>query len=119
MIEYNSPKFFFILSKALVNWKILTAKFRFGCWKTLRTGIFTRGPFQLFFFENVFEPSKNNKIQNHRKLPKKLIETLLNKIFTTNKQENENEQVECCPRKINLGIFKIVDFGQELSCRFF
>ena len=50
---------------------------------------------------------------------KKKIETLLNKIFTTNKQENENEQVECCPRKINLGIFKIVDFGQELSCRFF
>ena len=34
------PKNFFILSKALVNYNILTTKFWFGCWKTLKTGIF-------------------------------------------------------------------------------
>ena len=50
---------------------------------------FTYGSFQFLFFENLFEPNENSKIQNHRRLTKKAIETLLNEIFTTNKQENK------------------------------
>ena len=50
---------------------------------------YTCGPFQLFFFENLFNPSENSKLKNHENLTKKTIETLLNKLFTTNEKENE------------------------------
>ena len=36
-----------------------------------KLGTFTCGPFQLLFWENVFEPNENSKIQNDRKLTKK------------------------------------------------
>ena len=51
---------------------------------------FTCGLFQLYFTENLFGPDENSEIQKHRKRTKiKTTETLLSKIFTTNKTENE------------------------------
>ena len=38
-----------------------------------KLGTFTCGPFQLFFWEYVFEPNENSKIQNDRKLTKNLL----------------------------------------------
>ena len=49
----------------------------------------TCGIFQLFFYENLFNPDKNSKIQNETKLKKTTVETLLNKFFTVDDKENE------------------------------
>ena len=42
----------------------------------------TCGPFQLYFFDNLFNSNRNSCIQKHNKLTKKTIETLVNEIFT-------------------------------------
>ena len=47
--------------------------------------------FLSYFYENIFDPEKNNKIINHETLNKRTIEAILNEIFTTD--VNENEQV--------------------------
>ena len=41
----------------------------------------TCGIFQIYFYDNLFNPDKHSKIQNKAKLNKKAIETLLNKLF--------------------------------------
>ena len=45
---------------------------------------------QLYFFDNIFNHDKNNKIQKHSKLTKKAIETLINIIFTLEREEHKN-----------------------------
>ena len=49
----------------------------------------TCGIFQLYFHENLFNPLSDSKIINDEFQPKKkqTIETLLNKIFSTNKKK--------------------------------
>ena len=49
----------------------------------------TCGIFQLYFQENLFNPLSDSKIINDEFQPKKkqTIETLLNKIFSTNKKK--------------------------------
>ena len=50
----------------------------------------TCGIFQLYFYDNLFNPNKNSKIQDKAKLNKKTIETLLNELFLLdNKDKNE------------------------------
>ena len=51
----------------------------------------TCGIFQLYFYDNLFNPDENNKIQNNTKLTRKTVETLLNELFVLNDQ-NSNEQ---------------------------
>ena len=46
---------------------------------------------QLFFDKNIFDPEEKSKIINHETLNKTAIEAILNEIFTTD--VNENEQV--------------------------
>ena len=50
----------------------------------------TCGIFQLYFYDNLFNPDEKNKIQGNTKLNKKTVETLLNELFTLNDYE-ENE----------------------------
>ena len=54
-------------------------------------GSSTCGIFQLYFYNNLFNPKKNSKIQDKTKLNKKTIERLLNEIFVLDNQ-NKNEQ---------------------------
>ena len=51
----------------------------------------TCGIFQLYFYDNLFNPDENSKIQDSTKLTKKTVETLLNNLFVLNDQ-NSNEQ---------------------------
>ena len=51
----------------------------------------TCGIFQLYFYENLFNPDENSKIQDKTKLNQKIIETLFNEIFVLEYQ-NKNEQ---------------------------
>ena len=54
----------------------------------------TCGIFQLFFYENLFNPDKNSKIQNETKLKKTTVETLLNELFSLDDKENETKMNE-------------------------
>ena len=47
----------------------------------------TYGIFQLYFYKNLFDPSVQSKIVNHKSLTIETIKTLLNEIFTTETQE--------------------------------
>ena len=48
----------------------------------------TWGIFQLYFYNSLFNPNENSKIQDKAKLNKKTIETLLNELFVL---ENQNK----------------------------
>ena len=49
------------------------------------------GIFQLHFYKNLVDPVSDNKIINDKFLTKKTVTTLLNEIFSTNKESNEEE----------------------------
>lgn len=49
----------------------------------------TCGIFQICFYENLFNPDQNSKIQGETKLNKKTIEILLNELFSLDDRENE------------------------------
>ena len=51
----------------------------------------TCGIFQPYFYDNLFNPNENSKIQGNTKLTKRTIETLLNELFSLDNQ-NSNEQ---------------------------
>ena len=61
----------------------------------------TCGLFQLYFYKNLFELDENSKILNDEHLTKKTVEMLLNKIFSTNKSENECKVAEF-PKEYNI-----------------
>ena len=52
----------------------------------------TCGIFQIYFYDNLFNPDKHIKIQNKTKLNKKTIEILLNELLLLDNQE-QNETV--------------------------
>ena len=49
----------------------------------------TCGIFQIHFYENLFNPNENSKIQNETKLKKSTVEKLLNELFPLEDTENE------------------------------
>ena len=53
----------------------------------------TCGIFQIYFYENLFNPDKNSKIQNKKRLNKKTIETSLNKLFALDDQETNEATI--------------------------
>ena len=50
------------------------------------------GIFQLYFYNNLFNPNKNSKIQDKSRLNKRTIETLLNELFVLDDQEQMRQQ---------------------------
>ena len=52
------------------------------------------GLFQLYFYKNLFDANENRKIVNDEHLTKKTFETLLNEIFSRNKNENQRKVAE-------------------------
>ena len=65
----------------------------------------TCGIFQLYFYENMFNPDQSSKIQNDTKLKKSTVETLLNELFSLDDKENEIKMVENAEK---LGVEKSV-----------
>ena len=51
----------------------------------------TCGIFQIYFYENLFNPDKNSRIQNETKLRKGTVEKLLNELFSLEDAENEQK----------------------------
>ena len=54
----------------------------------------TCGLFQLYFYKNLFDPNENSKILNDEHLTKKTVETLLNEMFSTEKNEKKRKVAE-------------------------
>ena len=50
--------------------------------------------FQIHFYENLFNPDQNSKIQSETKLNKKTVEILLNELFSLDDRENEIKMEE-------------------------
>ena len=46
--------------------------------------------FQLYFYKNLFDQDEKSKILDHENLNKKTLETIINKIFSTDVDENEH-----------------------------
>ena len=49
--------------------------------------------FQLYFYNNLFSPNENSKIQDKAKLNKRIIETLLNEFFVLEDQETNEATI--------------------------
>ena len=54
----------------------------------------TCGIFQLYFYDNLFNPDENSKIQDNTKLAKKTVEILLNDLFTLDDQDSNEQKME-------------------------
>ena len=63
----------------------------------------TCGIFQIYFYQNLFNPEENSKIQRNAKLNKKKVETLLNELFSLDDKENEIRMGEFA-NKLNINI---------------
>ena len=51
----------------------------------------TCGIFQIYFYENLFNPDKNSSIHGETKLKKTTVEKLLNELFSLEDVENEQK----------------------------
>ena len=60
--------------------------------------------FQIYFYNNLFNPDKNSKIQNKKRLNKKTIETLLNKIFVLDDQETNKATIRQYANEKNITV---------------
>ena len=54
----------------------------------------TCGIFQIYFYQNLFNPDQNSKIQSETKLNKKTVETLLNELISLDGKENQIKMEE-------------------------
>ena len=54
----------------------------------------TCGIFQIYFYENLFNPEENSSIQKETKLKKTTVEKLLNELFSLDDVDNENKMEE-------------------------
>ena len=64
----------------------------------------TWGIFQLYFYDNLFNPDENIKIQGNTRLNKKTIETLLNEIFTLDNQDENKQKMQQYAQNIGVTI---------------
>ena len=64
----------------------------------------TCGIFQLYFYDNLFNPNKNSKIRNKTRLNKRTIETLLNEPFVLDNQEINEETIKQNAIKNNITV---------------
>ena len=62
----------------------------------------TCGMFQLHFYDNLFNPNENSKIQSDTKLTKRPVETLLNELFTLDNQDSNKQKME--PYAADIGV---------------
>ena len=54
----------------------------------------TCGMFEIYFYQNLFNPDENSKIQGETKLNKTTVETMSNEIFSLDDKENEIKMEE-------------------------
>ena len=64
----------------------------------------TWGIFQLYFYDNLFNPDENIKIQGNTRLNVKTFETLLKEIFTLDNQDKNKQKMQQYAQDIGVTI---------------
>ena len=64
----------------------------------------TCGIFQLHFYDNLFNPNENSKIQDKAKLNKKTTETLLNELFLLDDQDKNEETIRQYAQNMGISV---------------
>ena len=64
----------------------------------------TCGIFQLYFYDNLFNPNENSKRQDKAKLNKKIIETLLNELFVLDDQDKNEETIRKYAQNMGISV---------------
>ena len=64
----------------------------------------TCGIFQLYFYDNLFNPNENSKIQDKARLNKRTIETLLNELFVLDNQETNEATIRQYANENNISL---------------
>ena len=64
----------------------------------------TCGIFQLYFYDNLYNPNENSKIQGKTKLNKKTIETLLNELFVLDNQDKNEETIKQYAQNMGISV---------------
>ena len=64
----------------------------------------TCGIFQLHFYDNLFNPNENSKIQDKAKLNKKTIETLLNELFLLDDRDKNEETIRQYAQNMGISV---------------
>ena len=59
---------------------------------------------QLYFYNNLFNPDENSKIQSNNRLNKKTIETLLNELFAMVNQNKNEKNMEQYAQDIGIDV---------------
>ena len=60
--------------------------------------------FQLYFYDNLYNPNENSKIQGKTKLNKKAIETLLNELFVLDNQDKNEETIKQYAQNMGISV---------------
>ena len=60
--------------------------------------------FQLYFYDNLFNPNENSKIQDKARLNKRTIETLLNELFVLDNQETNEATIRQYANENNISL---------------
>ena len=64
----------------------------------------TYGIFQIYFFDNLFNPNHDSKIQNKKQLNKITTEILLNELFVLHDQQQNEATIERCANEHNITV---------------
>ena len=62
----------------------------------------TYGIFQIYFFDNLFNPNHDSKIQNKKQLNKITTEILLNELFVLHNQQQNETTIDRCANEHNI-----------------
>ena len=73
----------------------------------------TCGISQLYFYDNLFNPNENSKIQDMARLNKKSIGTLLNELFFLDDQDENEETIKQYARNIGIVVTWIIYFSLQ------
>ena len=79
----------------------------------------TCGIFQLYFYDNPFNPDENSKIQDKTKFNKKTIETLLNEIFVLDNQDKNEQTIKKIWTKHRHNYMMDVFYRERQLCELF
>ena len=66
----------------------------------------TCGIFQLYFYDNLFNPDENSKIQGNTKLNKKTVKNLLNEVFVLDDQDANEQKMHEYADSIGVSLLK-------------
>ena len=64
----------------------------------------TCGIFQLYLYDNLFNPDEDSKIQDKTRLNKKTIETLLNELFVLDNHDKNEQTIRQYTQDIGITI---------------